>query len=125
MVYVYIVGDRWKSSIKASSSSTKSDPDQQTMLTKQFPKNAQRKPGHENAQNTLLSPRLVMSPSVMGSRGMFSANKRKAVDILREAIQRESAGEVESALSLCEDAILVFPDATIGVNLSFYQYICI
>lgn len=93
------------------------------MLTKQFATNS-RKGSPYNDKNSkfpesgLLSPkaRQIMSPSVIGKKGMFSANKRKAVDIIREAIKREEGGDVEAALRLCEDAASVFPDQGIVVR---------
>ena len=96
------------------------------MLAKQFASNSRKgssfndKSGGSTASG-LLSPkaRNIMSPSVIGQKGMFSANKRKAVDIIREAIKREEAGDVEAALSLCEDAASVFPEQAIVVRLCY------
>jgi hypothetical protein len=101
------------------------------MLAKQFPTSASKnatpgvtvwdindentKPAARNFQSPSRSQ--IMSPTVMGAKGHFSANKRKAVEIIREAIKREEAGRVESALRLCEDAAAVFPEKAIVVGI--------
>lgn len=57
----------------------------------------------------------VLSPSVIGTKGLQSARKRRAAQIIHAAILQEEDGDIEKAMELCEDAFAVYPDSEIMV----------
>ncbi len=76
-------------------------------------------PASPSAQMYQSPSKAGMSKSMMQYLGQNSANKRKVVDLLREASRLESNGDLENAIRLFENSFAIVPDENIEVKFSY------